>query len=86
MKNDKMNKTGPFRIIDKMSSDGFQWRNLSTFGTFSMNESTLNFSYIYLEKEKTRSVDTRLKPKAETQDGDIQVVVLVFRLNRKIKH
>jgi len=23
MKNDKMNKTGPFRIIDKMSSDGF---------------------------------------------------------------
>jgi len=45
-----------------------------------MNESTLNLRYIYLEKEKTRSVDTRLKPKADTFDGDIQVVVLVFRL------
>lgn len=47
---------------------------------FSMNESTLNLRYIYLEKEKTRSVDTRLKPEADTFDGDIQVVVLVFRL------
>ena len=58
MKNDKMNKTGPFRIIDKMSSDGFQQRNLSTFGIFSMNESTLNLD-IFIQKKKKLEVSTQ---------------------------